>query len=144
MGAIYLLRAQAVRPRPAGPLPHRRVLTVPRTATTTPHPFKPNRASGEPGRGQRNQRREIGPPPTGHRSPTAVSRHPSHQRPLPEPLPGLLWRDLVVQAHEVKQISGTPPGIAVPMRGVTTKNLKTGTHIPPIMMLLKRTRPDPL
>src|SRR6266702_2368883 len=94
-GAVYLLRAQAVRPRPAGPLPHRRVLTVPRMATTTPHPFKPNGGPGEPGRGNGHQGREIRPPPTGHHTPTAVSRPPSHKDPLPEPLPGLLRRDLV-------------------------------------------------
>src|SRR5438874_9772802 len=68
-GAVYLLRAQAVRPRPAGPLPHRRVLTVPRTAATTPHPLKENGAPGEPGRGSGHQGREIRPPPTGHHAP---------------------------------------------------------------------------
>src|SRR5205823_11209576 len=118
---VYLLRAQALRPRPAGPLPHRRVLSVPRTAAPTPHPLKPNEVPGASGRGSGHQRREIGPPPAGHHTSTARSRPPSHQPPISELLPGILRRELVVQAHEVKQITGTPPRVAIPMRIMTPK-----------------------
>src|SRR5438132_105634 len=76
-----------------------------------------------------------------HSPPTPVSRPPSPQRPLPEPLPGLLWRDPVVQAHEVKQITRTPARVAIPMRIVPPKDLEARTGVPPIMVLLKRTGP---
>src|SRR5689334_5862195 len=62
---------------------------------------------------------------------------------LLQPPPSLLWRDVVIQAEEVEEITRTPPGIAVPMRVTSPEHLKAWTHITPMMMLLERTRPNP-
>src|SRR5260370_13134786 len=51
--------------------------------------------------------------------------------PLPAlyPPPRLLRRELVVQAQEIKQITRTPPGIAIPMRVTAPEDLRAGTQM---------------
>src|SRR5436853_421607 len=68
---------------------------------------------------------------------------PLPQGTLLEPLPGLLRGDLIVQAEKVKQITCTPPCVAIPMRVMAPKDLKARAYISSIMMLLEWARPDP-
>ncbi len=108
-----------------------------------PHPttFQEHHAEGpEPCRG--DDRREMRPPPTGRSTAPDLSRHHSQQCPFLQPHPGLLWRDLMIQAEEVEEITGTPPGIAVPVRIVAVEDLEARSQVASIVMLFERTGAD--
>ncbi len=117
-----------------GPQPHRVAFTA--CLPTTP-PIPLHWAS----RKAQGHRPEMRASPTGHLPADPSSRRPSPQRPLSQPHPYLLWRDLMIQVQEIKQITGTPPGITIPMRVNPAEDLEARTHIPPIMMRLERAAP---
>jgi hypothetical protein len=54
-----------------------------------------------------------------------------------------MWRQVVIEAEKVEEISSTPPGITVPMRIVSPKHLEAWPHITAMVMLFEWTRADP-
>jgi len=52
------------------------------------------------------------------------------------------WRDLMIQAEEVEEITGSPPGIAVPVRIVAVEDLEARSQVASIVMLFERTGAD--
>src|SRR5205823_1444214 len=54
-------------------------------------------------------------------------------------LPCLLWREVIIETQEVKHVASSLPGITIPVWIIASKDLKAGTHITPVMMLLEGT-----
>jgi hypothetical protein len=50
--------------------------------------------------------------------------------------PGFLWHQVIIQAQEIKEITRTPPRVAIPMLVTSAKDLKAWSHITSIMVFL--------